>query len=154
MNQPSARAEEPKQKPPQLAETTYFWHPEHDSEVCREYVRRKYPETKARVVFVLPTHRLLERAHVIGLVRKRPSPTEVYQFEQGRRVAVPVPIEKLLEEVVEGKPVAVRDFISGGNEYEDGALDAPALIDRLAKDYGPAVCHYRSDDGKAHLFGA
>lgn len=162
MNQPSARAQTsaPAQAPkwePQaegFKETTYFWHPEHDAEICREWVRTHYPDTRARVVFILPTHRLTERTHVIALVRKKPSATNKWAFEQGRRMEVPRPMEELLDEVVEGRAVAVKPFISGATEWEDGALSAEDLIDRLSKDFNPAVCHYRKDDGKAHLFGA
>lgn len=157
MNQPSARAETQAQKELRVQdrESTYFWFVEHDEAVCNAYIRVKYPDSKARRVSVINMHRLHERSHVIGLSRRgKPTPIEKYTIELGRRLPVAVDPDTLVGEVTEGQAVAVKDFISGATEWEDGQLDAPALIARMAKDYSPATCHYRADDGKAYLYGA
>lgn len=173
MNQPSARANERDKEPKapdgfveavealQYKESTYFWHGEHDMEVCRAYVREKYPGSKARVVSMINMHRLHERSAIICLSRKRPSPNEKFAIELGRRMSVPVDPMTQLKEVSESPPVLVKTFISGGTEWEDGALDAAALIDKCARGnedgksgFAPSVCHYRADDGRATLMGA
>lgn len=155
MNQP-ARAEPAKSEARvQDRESTYFWFVEHDEAVCSAYVRLKYPDSKARRVSAINMHRLHERSHIICLARRgKPTPIEKYTIELGRRLPVSVDPDTLIQEVTEGTPIAVRDFITGATEWEDGQLDAAKLIARAAKDYAPATCHYRPDDGKAHLYGA
>lgn len=157
MNQPAARAND-SGKPEvrvQDRESTYFWFVEHDEAVCNAYVRLKYGVSKARRVSTINMHRLHERSHIICLARRgRPTPIEKYTIELGRRLPVSVDPETLINEVTEGLPIAVADFITGATEWEDGQLDAAALIARAAKDYSPATCHYRADDGKAQLLGA
>ena len=169
MNQPSARAD--RGAVPTVAlgdsdlvqnkESTYFWHGEHDADVCRAYVKEKYPNSKARVVSMINMHRLHERSAIICIVRKRPSANERFAIELGRRISVPVDPNSQLHEVVESPPVMVKTFITGGTEWEDGALDASALIDKCARGegdgksgYSPNVCHYRTDDCRAILMGA
>lgn len=155
MNQPAARAEPSKELRVQDRESTYFWFVEHDEAVCNAYVRTKYPDSKARRVSTINMHRLHERSHIICLTRRgKPTPIEKYTIELGRRLPVSVDPDTLVSEVIEGSAIAVRDFITGATEWEDGQLDAASLIARAAKDYTPATCHYRPDDGKAHLYGA
>lgn len=163
MSTPSARAERPAAPVVTVPvdasdirnkESTYFWHGEHDAEVCRLYVKTRYPESAARVVSMINMHRLHERSTIICIARKKPSANEKFAIELGRRISVPVEPSTQLHEVVESQPITVKEFISGATEWEDGALNASALIDACAKGYSPNVCHYRMDDGKAILMGA
>lgn len=139
----------------QMRESTYFWHIDDDAEVARRYVREMYPATRARVVSTLVMPRLNDRSHIILVVRKKPTPMNVFAIENSRRLQVPLEAGTKLKEVFESPPVAVKPFISGGNEWEDGALDALGIINACGQYFSPGVVHYKeADGGKAHLRGA
>ena len=124
---------------------------EFEAHIARAYMQKTYPGSKARLVQELRLHNLSRQHIVIALWRDRGCTTAVFapRDEQSgaRGLEIREP-ETLIGEVLEGKPLHVKDFWGEGAESDDelsmtaltdGELDRNAFLQALGTSM--SKCH-------------
>jgi hypothetical protein len=84
---------------------------EHEYKIAVGYVKEKYPGSLASVVREIPVDRLQSVHVIVPLFRPRGCTDAMVTKDEGRREIVrPTPLKDMIPEVVEAKPLHVKDY--------------------------------------------
>ena len=146
---------QPQQQKPQ-GEGVYYlcMDGEHELRIAKAWFKAKFPQgTAAKLVQELRIARLMDQHTVIAIYREdgcTPALLSPIDHVTGGRRIEPVAIDDaILKEVVEGKPVRVRDHWRArrsDDDYSDGDIDRSSFFRALGATLRSPVCIKRSLD--------
>lgn len=138
MSQPQQQQAQQRKEPEpprrELNELTVFLclEGEHEANIARAYMQATYPGSKARLVQELRLDRLTERHTVIALWRDRDCTPPVLAIRDevsgGRGLELRDP-HTLVKEVLEGKPIACKDYWGDASEVDDDGFGMSSMTD-------------------------
>lgn len=137
-------------------ENTYYlcMESEHELKIAKAWLKAQHPKgTAAKLVQELRISRLNEKHTVIALYREDGcTPALLSPIDPatgGRRVEAAVIDGTLLAEVVQGRPIRVRDHwqtTSGEDELQDGDINRSTFLQELGKTLRSPAIIKRSTD--------
>ena len=141
-------------KKPLPGENTYYIcvDSEHEHRIAQAYLKQKFPEgTQARLVREIKLLKLDAKHTVIALYRPdgcSPALMAPVDNASGSRGIEPAPMDLVVSEVKEGKPVSVREFWSTASYDEeegmgDGELVLNTFLGALARTLHRTPAHIR-----------
>ena len=132
MSQPQQQSQQPQKR--ELTEFHVFvcLEGEHEAAIARAYMQKTYPGSKARLVQELRLDRLHDKHTVIALWRDRGCTPPVMaprdDVSGGRGLELRDP-DTLVSEVLEGKPIHVRDHWGEGDLSADDDMGMTSMSD-------------------------
>ena len=117
---------------PQWSDNTIFLcvDDEYEQKIAAEYVKARYPGTPAILVSEIPVDQLAQRHVLIPLFRPRPCSDAVRteRIQGGQEVLVRVTPKDQIGEMIEGEPLAMKEFWAAPSSNGQGGRLAFALV--------------------------